>query len=49
MSLLLTFSIGYSEQSNTVSPFLYLYLAAFAVLIVAVFMQYRRIYVRFSG
>ncbi len=48
MSLLLTFSIGYSTQSNTVSPFLYLYLVTAAVLIVAVFLQYRRIYIKFS-
>jgi hypothetical protein len=48
MSLLLTVSIGYSEQSNTVSPFLYSYLVTVAILIVAVFLQYRRIYIRFS-
>jgi len=47
MGLLLTVSIGYSEQSNTLSPFLYSYLATVAVLIVAVLLQYRRIYLRF--
>jgi hypothetical protein len=48
MGILLTVSIGYSEQSNTVSPFLYSYLVVVAVLIVSVFLQYRRIYIRFS-
>ena len=48
MSLLLTVSIGYSEQNNTVSPFLYLYLVTVAVLIIAVFLQYRRIYLKLS-
>jgi hypothetical protein len=48
MGLLLTFSIGSSIRSNTASPFFYLYLATVAILIVAVFMQYRRIYIRFS-
>ena len=48
MGILLTASIGYSEQSNTVSPFLYSYLVVVAVLIAAVFLLYRRIYIRFS-
>jgi hypothetical protein len=48
MSILLTVSIGYSEQSNTVSPFLYSYLVVIAILIAAVFLQYRRIYLRLS-
>lgn len=48
MNLLLTISIGYSEHSNTVSPFIYSYLVVVAVLIAAVFLQYRRIYIRFS-
>ncbi len=48
MGLLLTFSIGSGVHNHTVSPSLYLYLITVAVLIVAVFLQYRRIYIRFS-
>jgi hypothetical protein len=48
MGILLTVSIGYSEQSNAVSPFLYSYLVVVVVLILAVFLQYRRIYIKFS-
>ncbi len=47
MGLVLTFTIGSSIKSNAASPFLYVYLAIVAVLIAAVFLQYRRIYVRF--
>ncbi len=48
MAFLLTISIGYGEQSHAVSPFLYLYLITVAVLIAAVLIQYRKIYLRFS-
>ena len=48
MGLLLTFSIGSDIHNKTVSPSLYLYLITVAVLIAAVFLQYRRIYLRFS-
>ena len=47
MGLLLTVTIGSSIKSNAASPFLYVYLAIVAILIVSVFLQYRRIYVRF--
>ncbi len=48
MGLLLTVSIGYSMYSSTVSPFLYLYIATAVILVAAVLLQYRRIYVRLS-
>lgn len=47
MGLVLTFTVGSSIKSNAASPFLYVYLAIVAILIAAVFLQYRRIYVRF--
>ncbi len=47
MSLVLTFSIASSIKSNAASPFLYVYLAIVAILVVSVFLQYRRIYVKF--
>jgi hypothetical protein len=47
MGLVLTFAIGSSIKSNAASPFLYVYLAIVAILIVSVFLQYRRIYVKF--
>lgn len=48
MAFLLTISIGYGEQSHAVSPFLYLYLITVVVLIAAVLIQYRRIYLKLS-
>lgn len=48
LSLLLTVAIGSSIQSNTASPFLYVYLIMIAILIVSIFLQYRRIYIRFA-
>ena len=48
LSVVLTFSIGSSIQSNSASPFLYVYLAIAAVLIISVFLQYRRIYMKFA-
>lgn len=48
MGLLLTFSIGSDIRSVVGSSFFVLYLATVAVLIAAVFLQYRRIYVKFS-
>ena len=48
MSLLLTISISTGVKGSSAAfPFLYLYLAVVVVLIVAVFWQYRRIYIRF--
>lgn len=47
MGLLLTYSIGASIESSTASPFLYVYFAVVAILIVSVFVQYRRIYIKF--
>ncbi len=49
LSLVLTISIGYSIQRSSASPFLYVYLAKIAILIVSVLLQYRRIYIRFTG
>lgn len=48
LSVVLTFSIGSSINRNTASPFLYVYLAIVAVLVVSVFLQYRRIYIKFA-
>jgi len=48
LSLLLTVAIGSSIQNNTPSPFLYIYLVVIAILIVSIFLQYRRIYLRFA-
>ncbi len=48
MGLLLTFSIADSISAKAVSPFFYSYLIVVAILIIAVFVQYRRIYIRFS-
>ena len=48
LSVVLTFSIGSSIRSNATSPFLYVYLSIAAVLIISVFLQYRRIYRKFA-
>ncbi len=48
LSLILTISIGSSVKSHGIaSAFLYIYLAIVAVLIISVFLQYRRIYMKF--
>ncbi len=48
LSLVLTISIGSSIKSSGVAwVFLYAYLAIIAILIVSVFLQYRRIYMKF--
>ena len=48
LSLVLTISIGSSIRSSGMSwIFLYVYLAIIAILIVSVFLQYRRIYMKF--
>ena len=48
LSLILTISIGSSIKSGVASPFLYVYLATAAILVVSVLLQYRRIYLRFA-
>jgi hypothetical protein len=48
LSLLLTISIGSSIKSSAESPFLYAYLGTVVVLVVAVLLLYRRIYIKFS-
>ena len=48
LSLVLTISIGSGiKNSGTAWIFLYAYLAIIAILIVSVFLQYRRIYIKF--
>lgn len=47
LSLVLAISIGYSIKSSSASPFLYVYLAIVAILVVSVLFQYRRIYMKF--
>ncbi|MEM0149460.1 MAG: hypothetical protein QXW10_01015 [Candidatus Micrarchaeaceae archaeon] len=47
LSLILTISIGSSVRHSTASPFLYVYFAIIAILIVSVLLQYRRIYIKF--
>ena len=48
LSLVLTISIGSSINSGgTAWTFLHIYLVIIAVLIISVFLQYRRIYIRF--
>ncbi len=44
MSLLLTITVGASIKSSAASPLLYIYLAVAAVLVISVFLLYRRIY-----
>ncbi|MCL5430548.1 MAG: hypothetical protein M1504_03670 [Candidatus Marsarchaeota archaeon] len=46
LSLILTVTIGSSIKSS-MSPLLYVYLATIAILVIAVLLQYRRIYIRF--
>ncbi len=48
MGLILTITIGTSIHRDAVSSGLYLYLLTVAVLVASVFLQYRRIYIRFS-
>ena len=48
LSLLLTISIGSSIKSSAESPFLYAYLGTVVVLVIAVLLLYRRIYIKFS-
>ena len=48
LSLVLTISIEYGVQRSSTSPFLYVYLAIIAILIVSVLLQYRRIYIKFA-
>ncbi len=49
LSLLLAISIGTSIKGSAAAyPFLYVYLATAAVLIVSVLLLYRRIYIRFA-
>lgn len=49
MGLLLTISIGSGIKTSSIgSSFFILYLATVAILIAGVFLQYRRIYIRFS-
>ena len=48
LSLLLTISIGSSIKSSAESPLLYAYLGTVVVLVVAVLLLYRRIYIKFS-
>jgi hypothetical protein len=47
LSILLTLSIG--SNAKTSSPFFYSYLIVVAVLIVSVFLIYRRIYIKFMS
>ena len=48
LSLLLTVAIGSSTKSSVASPLLYTYLATVAILLIAVLLQYRRIYIKFA-
>ena len=48
LSLLLTISVGSSIRSSAESPFIYVYLGTVVVLVVAVLLLYRRIYIKFS-
>ena len=49
LGLILTISIGTSiDRGAAAYPFLYVYLATVAVLIVSVLLLYRRIYIRFA-
>ena len=48
MSMILTIAVGSSIKSSAASPFLYLYLLVVAILIISVFLQYRRIYHRLA-
>ena len=48
LSLLLTISIGADIKSGVASPFIYIYLATAATLVVSVLLLYRRIYIRFA-
>ena len=47
LSVVLTISIG-SSVKGSASPFLYAYLTIIVVLVAAVLLQYRRIYIRFA-
>ncbi len=47
LSLLLTVMVGSSIKSDVASPLLYVYLATAVILVIAVLLQYRRIYIRF--
>ena len=49
LSLLLTIAVGSSVKGGAASPLMYAYLATLAALIIAVLLQYRRIYIRFTG
>ncbi len=48
LSLILTISIGSGINRRMVSPLLYIYLATVAILVVAVLLLYRRIYIKFA-
>ena len=48
LSLLLTVTVGSSVRSSAASPLIYVYLVTLAILGVAVLLQYRRIYIKFS-
>ncbi len=48
LSLVLTISISSNIKGSPASPFLYVYLAIIAILVVSVLLQYRRIYIRFA-
>jgi hypothetical protein len=48
LSFLLTISIGSGMNDSAASPFLYIYLATIAVLVLSVLLLYRRIYIRFA-
>lgn len=48
LSLVLTLSVGSGIKSSAASPFLYMYLAIIAILVVSVLLQYRRIYIKFA-
>ncbi|MCL5423763.1 MAG: hypothetical protein M1385_01610 [Candidatus Marsarchaeota archaeon] len=48
LSVLLTFSVGFSINKTATSQLLYVYLATIVILIISVLFLYRRIYIKFS-